>query len=770
MTLVKPDMRGFALLAGVAVLSGAIVGLSPAAATNAATNAPSVKIAANEMSATSAEAVSALAALPSSTSGFDPGYIISDGVFFNSDTMTQTQIQSWIESKSSTCTDYTSGGTQYTCLKNYKTTSTTRLENRNCSAIPGQADELASSIIYRVSKACGINPQVILVTLQKEQSLITGGARSSGVYRKAMGYGCPDTAACNSQYYGMFDQVYGAAWQFRNYGTASAGSYRHNAGSTVAVYYHPNSSCGTKSVTIRNKATAALYNYTPYTPNTAALSAGTGLGDTCSSYGNRNFYVYFKSWFGSPSNLLKNSSFESSPGVTSWSTGSTSGVTFTAVKNSAIAHGGSKYTSVSVNKAGGLIKQDLSFKTKVNGVYTGGVWLRASRTDNTVSGTLQVWAVGGSTEKSSAPFTVTDEWTFVQTDLTVAKSGHTGVRFIVWPESLNTPVLVDDTEFSMSGTVIPPQKPMTSNGLLNPGFENQTGTDFWVNGNGGMNYSAYASSTYAKSGKKYLRAMATSSGDRIKQTVMHDTEPGETYVATMWVRASTSEPVLGSLTLMTGGATEESASIAFTLVDVWQKVSVELPITRTGNTDLRFVLEIDTTGLWIRADDASLALAATAPAEPSPDVDSLTVVNAGFESGTSPWAPGAEGAIKFSSYTSASYAHSGTGYLRVEAEKPGRRVKQTIKAATAVGETYTNGIWLRAAHTGETVSGSLSLWAAGGGSLESTATKFTVGNDWTFVTNDLLIKDPGHTELRFVVQVDTVGAYLRLDDVELMKK
>ncbi len=52
------------------------------------------------------------------------------------------------------------------------------------------------------------------------------------------------------------------------------------------------------NVNIVNLATAALYDYTPYQPNAAALAAGYGTGDSCSSYGNRNFYLYFNDWFG----------------------------------------------------------------------------------------------------------------------------------------------------------------------------------------------------------------------------------------------------------------------------------------------------------------------------------------------------------------------------------------------------------------------------------------------------------------------------------------
>ena len=51
---------------------------------------------------------------------------------------------------------------------------------------------------------------------------------------------------------------------------------------------------------IENKATALLYIYTPYQPNTAALAAGAGEGDSCSAYGNRNFSIIYTGWFGNP--------------------------------------------------------------------------------------------------------------------------------------------------------------------------------------------------------------------------------------------------------------------------------------------------------------------------------------------------------------------------------------------------------------------------------------------------------------------------------------
>ena len=138
----------------------------------------------------------------------------------------------------------------------------------------------------------------MLVLLEKEQSLVTDDWPWPIQYRSATGYGCPDTAPCDSEYYGLFNQVYNAAKQFVRYKTESQ-YFNFRANRTSNIQYHPDTSCGTKSVSIQGHATAGLYNYTPYTPNQAALNNLYGSGNSCSSYGNRNFWRLYNEWFGS---------------------------------------------------------------------------------------------------------------------------------------------------------------------------------------------------------------------------------------------------------------------------------------------------------------------------------------------------------------------------------------------------------------------------------------------------------------------------------------
>lgn len=229
---------------------------------------------------------------------FDPGYLISDSTFTNSRSMTEGQIESFLVSKGGVCVDVYG----VACLSGYRVTTPTMPASPtgNCAAYPGAANESAAAIIAKVARVCRINPQVLIVLLQKEQGLVTATSPSPAIYQKAAGYRCPDTSVCDAQYYGFFNQVYKAAWQFRQY---TLFPHRHYRIGTVMIAYHPASAtCGQSEVRIANQATADLYNYTPYQPNAAAIANPTGKGDACSSYGNRNFWVYFSSWFGPPTN------------------------------------------------------------------------------------------------------------------------------------------------------------------------------------------------------------------------------------------------------------------------------------------------------------------------------------------------------------------------------------------------------------------------------------------------------------------------------------
>jgi len=233
-------------------------------------------------------------------SGFDPGYIISDQQFWNHTSMTEADIQAFLDVKGKNCVPIDGP-----CLKNFAMDTESKDAGPRCTegyaGSPGTELESAARIIYKVAQSCKVNPQVILVTLQKEQGLVTATkGRALRIYDRAMGYGCPDNAsgACDPGYGGFQNQVMNGAAVFRRYAQDPSRGYR--AGVVNDVRFSPNAACGSSPVFIVNQATAGLYNYTPYQPNAASLAAGYGTGDACSSYGNRNFFNYFNDWF--PSN------------------------------------------------------------------------------------------------------------------------------------------------------------------------------------------------------------------------------------------------------------------------------------------------------------------------------------------------------------------------------------------------------------------------------------------------------------------------------------
>lgn len=228
-------------------------------------------------------------------SDFNPAYIISDDLFYDGNAMSAAEIQSFLDSKIGTCqTDR--------CLNVAVLPVTGRAASYSadtgglvCNAIAGGTMR-ASELIYRTQVACGISAKVILVTLQKEQGLVTSRAPSDWALRAAMGMGCPDTAPCSDAFAGLATQIMSGTRQLNVY---KVGRFGRQPG-VQYIQYHPNAACGGTTINVANYATAALYNYTPYQPNAAALANLTGTGDGCSSYGNRNFWRFYSDWFGNP--------------------------------------------------------------------------------------------------------------------------------------------------------------------------------------------------------------------------------------------------------------------------------------------------------------------------------------------------------------------------------------------------------------------------------------------------------------------------------------
>ncbi len=161
---------------------------------------------------------------------FDYSYIISDEEMVAYQTMDQQDIQDFLTSKQSYLSTY------------FSTLDT------------GERLSIAEQI-FRAAQNHHINPQFLLVLLQKEQSLIEEPSPTQNQLDWATGYGCLDGQACNERWRGIYKQIPSAAEQFRYY-------YDH-----IDEYsYQPGRQSTVDGITVspKNRVTAALYNYTPH--------------------------------------------------------------------------------------------------------------------------------------------------------------------------------------------------------------------------------------------------------------------------------------------------------------------------------------------------------------------------------------------------------------------------------------------------------------------------------------------------------------------------
>ena len=254
---------------------------------------------------------------PVSTQGFNATDLISEAEFTRWDSLSSSQIQDFITDWGYGCRagkakampestgvartndDSKKQEVEVPCLKDFRGRLAARDADRYCpQALQGGEDLNAGEIIAQVSHSCQINPKVILVTLQKEQGLITSSSArlTPSRYQIAMGYACPDHKLCDPQFFGFGTQVYYGARQLRRY-QADPQQYLVQAGKPVTLGFGPDSHCNSGEITVQNWPTAALYNYTPYLASEDALA---GLSHECAQAGNLNFYKFYKAWFGDP--------------------------------------------------------------------------------------------------------------------------------------------------------------------------------------------------------------------------------------------------------------------------------------------------------------------------------------------------------------------------------------------------------------------------------------------------------------------------------------
>jgi hypothetical protein len=260
------------------------------------------------------------------TAAFQANILIDDAVF-NTNSMNASQIDSWLNGFSQSCISPNSGF-EARVPSGYSPSGGFTYGNFSS----------AGQVIATAAQVYGLNPQVLLVTLQKEQSLVQGGSGycnngDENKYSAAIGYGCPDggtvynysgislyrrngvehtttgsTCVNSSVKAGFSQQVIRGAWllkfgQQRSLGNTgwavvtgswdnsddpptcfggpmTQGTYKR-CQSGSAAFYDGYTTIDGSATHMDSGATAALYWYTPH------------------FHGNQNFVSLFESWFGS---------------------------------------------------------------------------------------------------------------------------------------------------------------------------------------------------------------------------------------------------------------------------------------------------------------------------------------------------------------------------------------------------------------------------------------------------------------------------------------
>jgi hypothetical protein len=187
-------------------------------------------------------------------SDFNPHFLISDSEMIDTFAMTQSELQSFLENRGS-------------------------LGNRSFRDINDRVRS-ASEIIWNTAQKFDINPQFLLVLLQREQSLITDPNPSQKQLDWAMGYAICDSCSMNDpgvqKYRGFAEQVYYAAKRIRESYLADLDM---NGKTISGMGPEITKSIDNTSVTPTNNATAVLYTYTPHL------------------HGNQNFVAIWHRWF-----------------------------------------------------------------------------------------------------------------------------------------------------------------------------------------------------------------------------------------------------------------------------------------------------------------------------------------------------------------------------------------------------------------------------------------------------------------------------------------
>jgi hypothetical protein len=249
-----------------------------------------------------------------------------------------------------------------------------------------------------------------------------------------------------------------------------------------------------------------------------------------------------------------------------------------------------------------------------------------------------------------------------------------------------------------------------------------------------------------------LAANTTAVGRSVGQDVSIVGSPGQSFTASIWLRASdAAQTSSGVLALWGLGSGAQATTVNYTVGTTWTKVSTTLTLSQATTSTLRFEVYMGSTNGDLYLDNASL-------------VPNLAP-NPSFEQSAGLWNTGSMpdvlrvvgGSADVPAVDGLSYASTGDRFT-------GGSIATDSKRKTTVGETYTATIWLRAEAADNTWDGTLALWGIGGVAEAATA-PISVGTTWTQVTVTLPIGQPSHDALRLEIYSGSPGEVLYIDGI-----
>lgn len=289
--------------------------------------------------------------------------------------------------------------------------------------------------------------------------------------------------------------------------------------------------------------------------------------------------------------------------------------------------------------------------------------------------------------------------------------------------------------------------------LSNPGFE--SGLTGWSAHTGGT---AQAVTTLPHSGAQAARSTnRTSTGHGLRQAVLGVAVPGTSYVASAWVRTSSTTPVAVSMGVQQtdGFGTRNNAVLSAQVADGWTRISGVFEFDVNGTiTTLNLFINGAPAAVDVFVDDASFSAVDTSAIE-------NLLTNSGFEGGTAGWLPRGPTTL------AAAPPHSGSGSVSVTGRTAAfNGMEQSVFGKTEDGRLYYGAGWVTTdSPTAEPVKLTLQVIDSSGTRFFAIAAGTAASSTWTWLSGTVTMPvTSGLTNVKFLVEGPQGGVSMRVDN------